>query len=90
MQKFNYKLKTFVKVVTKIVEEKKCELRIIQKSGAGMRFEIFRKGSSEIENFWVLHCHDGKKITSKKDYQKVAYQLGITLEKLIEAIEEEI
>ncbi len=89
MQRFNYKLKTFNKIVSKIVEGKKCKLEITQKRGSGMRYEIFSNGSTVLENMWVLHCHDGKKITSKKDFEKVAFQLGITLEKLIQALEEE-
>lgn len=77
-----------MKAVEKIVEQKSCSLKIFQKRGSGVRFEIFKKNSTIPENFWVLHSHEQKTVTSKKDYEKAAYQLGVELSDFIKVIEE--
>ena len=90
MQKFNYKLKTFIKAVEIISERKNKRLEIFNKKGSGIRFELFSLKESQPTNFWVIHTehNSSKNITSKKDYQKASYELAVTLDEFIEALEE--
>lgn len=87
MQKYNYKLKAFIKAVEKIAEQKGCTHKIIEKRDSGIRFEIFRKNETVPENFWVLHSHEQRTVTSKKDYSKAAFQLGIEPGEFLEILE---
>lgn len=91
MQKFSYKLKTFIKAIEVIAKQKGLELRMVNKKGSGIRFELFRPNASLPENLWVVHTeHEAaKRITSRQDYKKAAYELNITLEEFAEVLEQE-
>lgn len=91
MQRFSYKLKTFIKAIEVIANQKGLQLKIITKKGSGIRFELFRSNSSIPENFWVVHTeHEAsKRITSKQDYKKAAYELNIDVKDFIKILEEE-
>ncbi len=91
MQKFSYKLKTFIKAVSIIAEQRSLELRTETKSGSGIRFELFKPKSSIPENFWVVHTeHEAaKRITSRQDYKKAAYELNVTMDEFIKILEQE-
>jgi hypothetical protein len=91
MQKFNYKLKTFIKAVERIAKSKSLELKVFSKKGSGLRFELFEIGSDIPSNFWVIHTeHEAaKRITSRQDYKKASYELNISLEEFVQILEEE-
>lgn len=91
MQKFSYKLKTFIRAIEIIAKQKGLELKMFNKKGSGIRFELFKSGTSTPENFWVIHTEheSAKRITSKQDYKKAAYELNITIEEFVEVLEQE-
>jgi hypothetical protein len=91
MQKFNYKLKTFIKAIEVIAGQKGLYLKMSTKKGSGIRFELFKQNASVPENFWVIHTeHEAaKRITSRQDYKKAAYVLNVELEYFVEILEQE-
>lgn len=88
MQRFNFKLDTFIKVIEALAEEKGKKLRCVTKSGSGIRFELLSPGGAEICNMWVIHTEHSKarRIISKGDYKKAAYELNVALDVLLDRL----
>lgn len=91
MQKLNYQLKTYIKAVEILTIRKGFEsLKIHNKSGSAVHFELFLKGEIVPHNVWQVHTEHNKRknIISKEDYKKGAKNLNISLEEFIEILKE--
>lgn len=92
MQKFSYRLKTFVKALEVLTESKGySSVEMVYKSDSGVRFELFIRGEIVPACFLVVHTeHEAaKRVTSKGDYKKVATLFDISLEEFLEILEEQ-
>lgn len=90
MQKLNYPLKTYIKVVEKIAEENGlARVKITPNKGSAVRFELFETDEDVPCSIWVIHhSHDKKRIVwSKENYRKAATYLNCTLEEFLARFE---
>lgn len=85
-------LKTYIKVVEKIAEERGlASVKITPAKGSVVRFELFENGQNVPMSIWTIHHEHNKKqiIWSKDDYRKAADRLVCTYEEFIERLNSE-
>ncbi len=92
MQKLNFPLKKYIKLVEKIAEEKGlASVKITPTKGSIVRFELFEQGIDIPMGIWTIHHEHNKKQTiwSKDDYRKAAAHLVCSLEEFIKRLASE-
>lgn len=91
MQRFNYKLKVFIKAVVRIAKEKGYFI-LVENKDSGVRFDLFYSDKESVAStMWVVHGdHDkAKRVWSRSDYKKAAERLIIDLDYFEKVLEEE-
>jgi len=89
MPRLNYPLKTYEKAVEILAATKGFrEVRVFNKSGSAIHFEIFLGNEEVPHSMWNVHSlHDHKRtIVSNEDYKKVTRHLNCTLEEFLEVL----
>lgn len=74
------KFRDFKRAVEKYIRKNFFDYNIVQKSGSGIRYELFNKGDKAPSKMWVVHEDEH---VHKGDLKKTCNNLGIEIDDLI-------
>ena len=75
-----YSLDEYINAVESLASSKGFRIKVFQKTGSAIRFEVYRREEVEIWDMWVVHTkHNSKRreIWSRDNYKKPDKCLGL-------------